>query len=261
MNESKKILIVVGIFILIVLGSVGLVYEGNKSSKLIYEQFTADFNGSEKKLVYLGASSCGYCSLLNPSLEDMASRYEFEYLYIDLSEFSKKYTNKIAEDLNITKIGTPYLAIVAGGEVVDVQNGYDDYNVIFEFLQENGLISEEAKLDLNYIDYETYENLLASKNKQVIVIGQPTCGYCVQAKIILNDVAKEHEVKINYLDYVKLESEEKEKFVNSLEYFQEEDWGTPIMMIVQNGEIVDMIEQLATEEKYVEFLQENGVIE
>ena len=32
------------------------------------------------------------------------------------------------------------------------------------------------------------------------------------------------------------------------------------MMIVQDGEIVDMIEQLATEDEYIEFLEENEVI-
>ena len=102
--------------------------------------------------------------------------------------------------------------------------------------------------------------LLASKDKEVIVVGQTTCGYCVQAKVILNDVVAEHEVEINYIDFAKLDTDEQEAFVDALEYFQEEDWGTPIMMIVQDGEIVDMIEQLATEDEYVEFLEENEVI-
>ena len=261
MSESKKMLVVVGAVILLIIGSIGFVYAGSQDSKEIYEQFTADFNGSENKLVYIGSSTCGYCSLLNPSLKDMSSRYDFDYLYIDINEMSSSYVRKVINDLGLTKVGTPYLAIVANGKVVDTQNGYDDYNVIFEFLQENSLIDEDADLDLNYIDYETYEKLLASKDKEVIVIGQTTCGYCVQAKVILNDVASEHEVEINYLDYAKLDEDEKEKFLESLEYFQEEEWGTPIMMIVQNGEIVDMIEQLASEDEYVEFLQENEVIE
>lgn len=261
MSESKKMLVVVGVVILIIIGSIGFVYAGGQDSKEIYEQFTADFNDSENKLVYLGSSTCGYCSLLNPSLQDMASRYEFDYLYIDINEMSSSYVRKVINDLGLTKVGTPYLAIVSNGKVVDTQDGYDDYNVVFEFLQDNGLIDEEAKLDLNYIDYETYEKLLSSKDKEVIVVGQTTCGYCVQAKVILNDVARDNEIEINYIDYAKLDEDEREKFSESLEYFQEEEWGTPIIMIVQDGEIVDMIEQLATEDEYVEFLEENEVIE
>lgn len=261
MSESKKILVVIGVFILLILGSIGFVYAGGQDSKEIYEQFIADFNGEENKLVYLGSSTCGYCSLLNPSLQDMSKRYEFDYLYIDINEMSSSYVRKVINELGLTSVGTPYLAIVSNGKVVDTQNGYDDYNVVFEFLQENNVISEDAELDLNYIDYETYEKLLASKDKEVIVVGQTTCGYCVQAKVILNDVASEHEVEINYIDIAKLDEEDREKFLNSLDYFQEDEWGTPIMMIVQDGEVVDMIEQLATEDEYVEFLQENEVIE
>ena len=181
-------------------------------------------------------------------------------MYIDINEMSSSYLRDILNDLNLSSVGTPYLAIVANGKVVDTQNGYDDYNVVFEFLQENEIIAEDAELNLNYIDYETFEKLLASKDKEVIVVGQTTCGYCVQAKVILNDVVAEHEVEINYIDFAKLDTDEQEAFVDALEYFQEEDWGTPIMMIVQDGEIVDMIEQLATEDEYIEFLEENEVI-
>ena len=260
MSESKKILVVVGVLVLLILGSVGLVFAGGQESKEIYENFTAKYNGSENTLVYLGSSTCGYCSLLNPSIQDMAKRYDFEYLYIDISEMSSSYLGKIMTDLNIEKIGTPYLAIVSNGKVVDKQNEYDDYNVVFEFLQENEIIAEDAELALNYIDYDTYEKLLNSKDKEVIVIGKTTCGYCVQAKIILNDVASENDVEINYFDYAKSDSDEREAFLESLDYFQEEEWGTPILMIVQNGKIVDMIEQLVTEDEYIEFLEENEVI-
>lgn len=260
MSESKKMLVIVGMVIFLILGSVGFVYAGSQDSKEVYEQFTTNFNGQENTLVYLGSSTCGYCSLLNPSLQDMADRYEFDYMYIDINEMSSSYLRKVINDLGLTSVGTPYLAIVANGEVVDTQNGYDDYNVVFEFLQDNEIIAEDAELALNYIDYETYEDLLASDDKEVIVVGQTTCGYCVQAKVILNDVATEHEVEINYIDYAKLDTDEQESFIESLEYFQEEEWGTPIMMIVQDGEIVDMIEQLETEDEYVEFLEENEVI-
>ena len=80
MSESKKMLVVVGAVILLVLGSIGFVYAGSQDSKEIYEQFTTNFNGQENTLVYLGSSTCGYCSLLNPSLQDMSERYEFDYI-------------------------------------------------------------------------------------------------------------------------------------------------------------------------------------
>lgn len=260
MNESKKILIVVGVVVFAVLGIFGFALTESKASEKMYNDFEAAFNGNENKLVYIGSSTCGYCQLLNPSLEDMKERYQFDYLYIDAAEISSGYLKKILAKLELSNLGTPYLAVVSNGKVVDTQNGYSDYDITFEFLQDNKIIAEDQELLLNYIDYEEYEKLLKSDEKNVIVVGQSTCSYCVQAKITLNEIVEENDITINYLNISYLTEEEGEKFESSLDYF-EDSWGTPIMMIVKDGKIVDIIEQYVEKDEYVEFLEENGVIE
>lgn len=260
MNESKKFLVVLGVIVFVVLGTIGFAFASSNKSEELYLQFEQAFNGDKNTLVYIGSSSCGYCSLLNPSLEDMKERYEFDYLYIDVNEMNKSHMSKLLSYLGLTKVGTPYLAIVANGKVVNTQNGYTDYDVTFKFLQDNGIIAEDAKLLLNYIDgYDEYEKLLKSDDNNIIVVGQSTCGYCVQAKIILNEIAEENNIKINYLNVSYLTEEEGEKFTNSLDYFAGE-WGTPVMMITKDGEMVDIIEQLVSKEEYIEFLEDNGVL-
>ena len=260
MNESKKMLIVVGVVVFAVLGIFGFALTESKASEKMYNDFEAAFNGNENKLVYIGSSTCGYCQLLNPSLEDMKERYQFDYLYIDAAEISSGYLKKILAKLELSNLGTPYLAVVSNGKVVDTQNGYSDYDITFEFLQDNKIIAEDQELLLNYIDYEEYEKLLKSDEKNVIVVGQSTCSYCVQAKITLNEIVEENDITINYLNISYLTEEEGEKFESSLDYF-EDSWGTPIMMIVKDGKIVDIIEQYVEKDEYVEFLEENGVIE
>ena len=259
MSESKKILIVICVVVFCVLGLFGYALAESKKSEEMYNQFEEAYNGSEKKLIYIGSETCGYCQLLNPSLEDMKERYNFDYVYIDVSEINSNYLSKILKDLGLTSVGTPYLAIVGNSEVIDNQNGYADYDITFEFLQENEIISKEAELLLNYIDFEEYEKLLNSDEKNIIVVGQSTCAYCVQAKIILNEIAEENDIKINYLNISYLTEEEGEEFENSLDYF-ENSWGTPIMMVVQDGEMIDIVEQLVTKDEYVEFLEENEVL-
>lgn len=259
MNESKKMLIIVGVVVFSVLGIFGFALTESKASEAIYNNFEVAFNGTENKLVYLGSSTCGYCQLLNPSLEDMKERYDFDYLYIDVSEISSGYLKKILSQLELTSLGTPYLAIVSNGEIVDTQNGYSDYDITFEFLKDNKIIGEDQELLLNYIGYDEYDKLLNSDKKNVIVVGQSTCSYCVQAKVTLNDIVEENDITINYLNISYLTEEEGEKFESSLDYF-ENSWGTPIMMIVQDGKLVDIIEQYVDKDEYVEFLEENGVI-
>ena len=260
MNESKKMLIVVGVVIFAALGIFGFALAEGKKSEDLYNEFESAFNGENNTLVYLGSSSCGYCQLLNPSLEDMKERYDFSYVYVDASEISSSYLSKILEKLELSSLGTPYLAVVSNGEVVDSQNGYADYDVTFEFLQENNIIAEDAQLLLNYIGYDEYEKLLNGKENSVVVVGQSTCSYCVQSKIILNKIAEEKDVEINYLNISYLTEEEGAEFESSLDYFEEEQWGTPLMLIVKDGKLVDIIEQLVTEDEYIEFLEENEVL-
>ena len=260
MNESKKILIVVGVVVFAVLGIFGFALAEGKASEELYNEFENAFNSDKNTLVYLGSSTCGYCQLLNPSLEVMKETYDFYYVYIDAIEINSSYLNKILKELEISSLGTPYLAVVSNGKVVDTQNGYSDYDVTFEFLQENEIIDKDAELLLNYIGYDEYEKLLNGNENSVVVVGQSTCGYCVQAKIILNKIAEEKDVEINYLNISYLKEEEGEKFESSLDYFEDEQWGTPLMLIVKDGELVDIIEQLVTEDEYIEFLEENEVL-
>ena len=259
MNENKKIIVVIAIILVFLLGTVGFVYADSKSSKEIYDQFLEAFNREENTLIYLGSDTCGYCSLLTPSLEDMKERYGFDYVYIEASDINGNYTKKILSHLGLSKLGTPYLVIASKGKIVDVQNGLTEYNQLFDMLQENKLISEDAELLLNYIDYDEYEKLLNGSEKSAVVIGQTKCGYCVQAKLILNDIAEENDVTINYLNYTDLSQEDYTSLIDSLDYFSG-SWGTPVMFILQDGKMIDVLSQLETKENYIKFLEENGVL-
>lgn len=259
MNEKNKLIIVLAVILFIVVGVVGFsIYESKKSEKM-YNEFEEKFNGSTNALVYIGRPTCGYCNLLTPSLEDMKSRYNFDYTYINIDKINNKYLNKILEKLKITSLGTPYLAIVSNGEVIDTQNGYADYDKIFEFLQKNTIISSDSKLLLNYINLEEYNKIIKEKDSNIIVVGQSTCQYCVKAKVILNEIASKNDIEINYLNLSYLQQEEYTDFTSSFDYFQGE-FGTPVTLIVKDGKIVDKLEQLVTKDEYVKFFEKNGVL-
>lgn len=260
MNEIKKLIIVLSVIVLSIIGIVTFsVIESNKNEK-VYAQFEEKFNGETNTLVYIGRPTCGYCNLLTPSLEDMKNRYGFDYVDINIDEISDKNLDKILAALQVTDLGTPYLAIVSNGQVVDVQNGYADYDAVFEFLKENSVIASDAELLLNYIDVKEYNKLVKSKEASVIVVGQSTCSYCVKAKVILNEVVSKNDIEINYLNLSYMTEDDYKDFTSSFEYFQSDSWGTPVTMIVKNGKIVDKLEQLVTEEEYVEFFKKNGVL-
>lgn len=260
MNEIKRLIVVLSVAAVLLFSLIGFVFIGNKNSKDVYETFKEKFDGEINSLIYIGRPTCGYCNLLKPSLDDMKERYNFEYTYINIDEINESTLNKILQDLQIKEVGTPYMAVVSGGRVVGVQNGYADYDETFKFLQNNNIIASEEKLLLNYISYEEYESLIKSKEKSIIVVGQSTCSYCVNAKLVLNNIAEKNDVDINYLNVSYLKEEEITKFTSSFDYFKTDTWGTPVTIIVQKGKIIDTIEGLATEEEYTNFFKKNEVL-
>jgi len=141
MNEKKKLLVIVGVLVAIVIFVIAFTIARMVNDKKLYEKFEQAYAGDKPTLVYIGKPGCQFCSLLNPSLQDMAERYDFEYIYFDIKNYSASYFNKVMDKLKIKEVGTPYLAIVGNNGVVNTQNGYIDYDKLFEFLQKNKVIS------------------------------------------------------------------------------------------------------------------------
>lgn len=259
-KEFKRLYITLGAIALVVLGIVVLIFSSSKKSENFYNEFIKDFQSGENKLIYIGRPTCAYCNLLSPNLEEMAERYNFEYLYVNIDEISTQVVSQILSDMGLTSVGTPYLAVVSKGKVVDTQNGFTDYDKTFEFLQENKIIDEEAMLLLDYIDYEEYTDLIKEDKLNVVVVGQSTCQYCIRAKLILNQIVEEKEIDINYFNVSYLEEKDVEGFESSLDIFKSE-WGTPTTLIVRNGKVVASLTSLVSKTEYINFFKANGVIE
>ncbi len=263
MNEKKKIIILISIVVAIILFIIiGSIYENSKSKSYI-KPFYTNFEGSEKKLVMIGRENCSWCQLFQPSLEFMHNKYGFEYQYIDINKLTSSTFKKLLKDINVKEedFGTPLTIVVKDKQVIDSINGYADEQKLLEFLKENEFVDKKAKLTLNYIDYSQYEKILKSDKANIVVIGQTSCTYCMKAKPILNQVAEDYDITINYLNMTELNEENLEKFNTSLKYLQENDWGTPLTLILKKGEVIDTANGLLDYDGYVNLFKNNQIIE
>jgi len=262
MNENKK-LIIMGIIIVLVIALIPVVsLINNMKSEKIYNEFKELMNADKLQLIYIGRDDCSYCNLFDPELELITEEYGVDYLYINTNELQKKHYTQVLEDLEINPddFGTPYITVTKDGKKVGEQSGYVSEDVLFEFLKKQGLISEEESLPLNYLDYEKYSKLVASTNKELIVIAQTGCNACIATRPILYNIAKEYGVKINYLNVAMLDQESATAFQSSLDYFSQNSISTPTMLVVSNNNVVDSLAGAASEETFISFLQENGYI-
>jgi predicted bacteriocin transport accessory protein len=263
MNENKKI-IIVGIIVAVIALIIPIVsYVNMKKTEIVMEKFTTAYEKTEKNMIYIGRDTCDYCKIFTPQLEDLDKIYDIDYIYINTDDITQSQLDKIFEKLGIdaSDFGTPYLAIVQDEKVIEDKQGYMSEDSLFEFLQKNEIIAETEKLPLNYIDYEEYKTLLNTKEPEIIVFGQVGCGACESVRPILYEIAIENNVKINYFNLSYLTEDQNEEFGTSLGFLNETEWGTPLMVAVENKEVIDNVNGASDKDFYIDFLKDNGFIE
>ena len=122
--------------------------------------------------------------------------------------------------------------------------------------------SEKVSLEnagFNELSLDSYMELIAKDEKSVILVARPTCSYCELFTPILKQASEEMGITVNYVNTDRFTQDDWTKFTGSLSYLIEEDWGTPLVLIVQNNNVV------ADNGGYVEldviksFFEENGL--
>lgn len=121
-------------------------------------------------------------------------------------------------------------------------------------------IPEDEQGELNDIDIDEYLDLKEGSDASIIYIARPTCHYCQEMEPIVRNIVYEYGVEINYLNTDELDDDGQAKLIESDDHFSE-GYGTPLLLVVQNDEIVDIQEGLSTKDTTVNFFRDNGFIE
>ena len=262
MNEKKKITVLLCTIAAVILLIVVCSFIESKKSRDYLKSFYSAFNGSEEKLVMIGRDNCSWCQLFKPYLDIMKDKYDLDYVYVNTNELTSSTFKKLLKDVGVneSEFGTPYTVVVKEGKVVDSLNGYVDEHELITFLKDHKLVSKDAKMALNYVDYEGYKKVAKSTENKVLVLGQTTCGYCIKAKPILNEIADEYGIEINYINVDTLSSEESGKLSKYISYLGENEWGTPLTLIVNNGKVVNSSNGLLDKDGYVGLFKKSNII-
>lgn len=101
--------------------------------------------------------------------------------------------------------------------------------------------TDEVSLEtagFNELSIDNYLKMIKKDEKNIILIARPTCSYCEMFTPILKEAADDMDLVVNYVNTDEFSSSDWEKFESSLSYFSENEWGTPLTLIVQNGKVV-----------------------
>lgn len=128
-----------------------------------------------------------------------------------------------------------------------------------EEIEEETTEDELSKAGFNELSLSEYLDLIKSSDEQVILVARPTCYYCQQFTPILKQAKEEMNLTVNYVNTDNLSKDDWSTFQNSLDYLNSEEWGTPLTLIVQNGEVIDANNGYVELESLKKFFSKNGL--
>lgn len=126
--------------------------------------------------------------------------------------------------------------------------------------KEAGEVKDEERVAPNEISADDYLNLYNGSDNKLVLFASPTCSYCKIATPILENLIYQYKVEINYLNTNDLSEEDRKKIIESDDYFSS-GFGTPLILVVKEGKIVDQIDGLVTRDSYMSFFKEYGFME
>lgn len=161
----------------------------------------------------------------------------------------KELVCKILKVFGIVLAVAIVIGIAIGISNIKKDDTNSDNNVETTELEEAGF---------NEVTLSEYLDLVKSSEKSIILVARPTCGYCQQFTPILKQAMEDMNLTINYIDTDKFSEDDWTPFTESLDYLKSEEWGTPLTLIVQNGEAIAENNGYVELDTIKEFFTNNG---
>lgn len=220
---------------------------------------------NKTELVYLMKEDCQYCKLNETNMKTLKEKYGVDYYSVDIANLAEEDKLSVVNtlELDAENLGTPTLVLVKDNQVLDVLEGIQAFDTLFNSLQTNGVIGMDVELYLNYIGYKEYKQILKSKTPEIVVLTSTYCQYCIPERPVLEEIAEAYGVKINwmYLNTAFASQQEYDDFNSSLKWFEDNpEWGTPTTLVIQNGKVVSALSGYREKADMIQFLRQNGFI-
>jgi len=123
----------------------------------------------------------------------------------------------------------------------------------------NNPAQEQAGANFYYINVDQLKALYDADTEALIYIGTPKCPFCVEMEPMVREVADQLGVATYYLNTANFADGDYEKLMQIDRFFREEQWGTPLFVVVGNGRMLDDIQAGMTDrDGYLTFLERVG---
>ena len=120
--------------------------------------------------------------------------------------------------------------------------------------QESQKVTDEEKKEFPQINMDTYLEYYSGEEMKIVLLARPTCTYCQIAEPIIQKIAKDYNLNIDYLNTDEFSEDDQQRLMNSDEFFKE-GYGTPVLLIVGQNKIIDKVDGLTDTAHYIDFFK------
>ena len=126
-----------------------LEYDVSKFSEVDYSGLKKIMKGEGTHVVYIGRSTCHYCSMFIPIMTEAQEKYGFKTEYFDITRVFNFTNNSVVDQSAYDELSkyndffeenflsTPMVVIFKDGKYVDGTIGYQDISTYSSFLEKN----------------------------------------------------------------------------------------------------------------------------
>lgn len=140
------------------------------------------------------------------------------------------------------------------------KNLSEDPNVIINNAQkESKNVKDDERKKDKEIKTSDYLKYYAGNETKIVLLGSPDCPFCQVAEPILQNLAYEYDLEINYLSTDTFTAEDEKSLSESNELFSE-GFGTPLLLIVKDNKIINKIDGLTDRGHYMKLFMDEGFI-
>lgn len=215
---------------------------------------------NELMLLYVPYKYVEGIDLQNGILKDICARYNIEYQMINAYLLSSVQQEKLNSILQISSVEDQIIIIVKNKKIIGSIRGIHKADYYLNELYSYNFI-QEIDSYIEEINYDEFNSLLNSNNKNIILIGKEECKYCDEVISTLNTIIINYNISIKYINIGNLDSELSSNVENKLvDLGYSDGFTTPITIMIESNKLIDYVIGASSEDYFIDIFTENGII-
>lgn len=255
----KKYYPILIVLIAVLFMALSVILSSNSShgfKKINFKEFKELLKSKDFAFIYIGNPNCSHCQLMQSSIEQVKTDLKIEAYYLNSADLKKDNIKTISKlDESLSSFGTPTFLFVKNKELVGIHIGSG--------VQDNDFVNI-VKMKMEDIDYENitiqeFSTKFNSEDTNIIVVGKDSLEEINSYKSVINNVSKENNIKILYMNYESLT----ESDITSLKKLDSSLVSNemPYTIITEGGLIIKKVNGNLDKSKLEKLLKNNSIID